>query len=248
MNIKLLTILKALLFYPFSKFILISTCLLVTFSGKADYHSQVGQDKFINETFFKNKTNGVFVDIGAHDGKTGSNSYFFEKELQWTGFCFEPLPHLFEQLKSSRKCVCLNTCVSAINGLVPFIHVDSIDEMLSGMASTYDQRQLDIVIRDINYYGGCKNFSVPSVTLSSILDQHSVNHIDFLSVDTEGSELEILQSIDYKKYSIDVITVENNYSNSKIGEFLTSQGFTFVTALWPDEIYVSNNFLKRQLL
>ena len=52
------------------------------------YKSQFGQDKFLNENIFKNKRNGVFIDIGAHDGITYSNSYVFEKQLDWTGICF----------------------------------------------------------------------------------------------------------------------------------------------------------------
>lgn len=208
------------------------------------YLSQVGQDKFVNEIFFKNKTHGVFIDIGAHDGKTGSNTYFFEKELQWNGICFEPLPHLFEKLQQERMSVCINSCVSAVQGEVAFLHVDSIDEMLSGMICTYDPRQLNIVLNDISHYGGaCKTLMLPSVTLSSVLDEHQIFHIDFLSIDTEGSELSILKTIDFKKYTIDVITIENNYGNPEIKEHLERNGYIFIKSIWPDEIYASNDFL-----
>lgn len=53
----------------------------------------------MNERFFKNLKNGVFFDIGAHDGVSLSNTYFFEKELGWSGICLEPIPEVFERLK-----------------------------------------------------------------------------------------------------------------------------------------------------
>lgn len=55
------------------------------------YKSQYSQDKFLNENFFKNKKNGVFIDIGAHDGITMSNSFFYEKQLGWDGLCVEQI-------------------------------------------------------------------------------------------------------------------------------------------------------------
>ena len=60
--------------------------------------SQFNQDKFIFENFFPVKSDGVFVDIGAHDGITLSNTWFFENYLGWTGYCFEPNPSLFAKL------------------------------------------------------------------------------------------------------------------------------------------------------
>ena len=67
-----------------------------------NYYSQFGQDKYLNENFFHNKSNGTYVDIGAHDGITGSNTYFFDL-LGWEGICFEPLPEIYNQLVINRK-------------------------------------------------------------------------------------------------------------------------------------------------
>ena len=208
-----------------------------------DYKSQAGQDRFVNEHFFHNKKCGIFLDIGAHDGLSFSNTYFFEEELEWTGFCFEPLPHLFKQLKECRNCICVNACVSSVEGSLPFLHIDGCDEMLSGLCGTYDQRALSIVTNDIANFGGeLKVLQVSSVRIDKILAQYGVNHIDFLSLDTEGSELEILKTIDFSKIMIDVITVENNYNEPFIREFLVSQGFIFITHLHVDDIYVRNGF------
>ena len=68
------------------------------------YYSQIGQDKFVNE-FFKGKLNGVFVDIGAHDGESGSNSLFLEKHRNWSGICIEPGPAEYKKLEESRTSI-----------------------------------------------------------------------------------------------------------------------------------------------
>lgn len=203
-----------------------------------EYTSQFGQDKFVHETFFAHKKGGVYVDIGAHDGKTGSNTYFFEKELKWFGICFEPLPHLFKKLQECRDCICINACVSSIQGVLPFLHVDSVDEMLSGLCGTYDSRALSAVMSDMERFGGeFKILQLPCVRLGSILEQYDITYIDFLSLDTEGCELEILKTIDFEKITIHVITVENNYGQAHIKNFLESKNYCLVTRLGVDEVY-----------
>lgn len=218
--------------------------LILTSSLHAKYMSQLGQDQLFNERFILNKKNGFFLDIGAHDGMTGSNTYFFEKELGWQGICFEPLPHLFKQLKECRDCICINACVGALNGTVSFLHLNSVDEQLSGMCDTYDQRQLNIVMNDLQVYGGnCAIMRLPCVRLNDILDLHGVTHVDYLSLDTEGSELEILKSIDFSKVTIDMMSVENNFHEPFIREFLETKGFIFMEHVAVDDIYVHSNFL-----
>lgn len=217
-----------------------STCL------QAEYMSQVGQDRLLNERFLFNKKNGVFLDIGAHDGMTGSNTYFFEKELGWQGICFEPLPHLFKQLRECRDCICINACVGPISGMVPFLHLNSCDEQLSGMCSTYDKRQLDIVMNDLSIYGGnCAVMLLPCVRLHDVLEQYGIAHVDYLSLDTEGSELEILKTIDFSKVSIDMMSVENNFNEPFIREFLETKGFIFIEHIVVDDIYININYSYR---
>lgn len=210
----------------------------------SSFKSQAGQDQFVYENFFSHKKDGFFLDIGAHDGVSFSNTYFFEKELGWKGICFEPLPHLFAQLRACRNCVCINACVSDTEGTVPFLHLDSCDEMLSGMCCTYDQRQLKTVMHDIDTLGGqCNILQLPSVNLNKVLKEHTITHIDFLSLDTEGSELEILKSIDFSMITIDVIAVENNFNEPHVQTFLESKGFILITHLHVDDIYIRADFI-----
>lgn len=210
----------------------------------ADYKSQAGQDRFVNEHFFHNRSSGFFLDIGAHDGQSFSNTWFFEKDLGWSGICFEPLPHLFKQLRECRNCTCINACVSDVHGSLPFLHVDSCDEMLSGLCATFNEHKLNAVMADIAHFGGqCKVLQLPSVRLDDILKAHNVTHIDFLSLDVEGHELEVLKSIDFSQVIIDVITVENDYSNEELRDLLRSNGFVLYGHVHVDDIFVRNGFI-----
>ena len=72
----------------------------------------MGQDVFIYENFFPNKRDGVFIDIGAAEGVSRSNSYFFEKELGWSGICIEAQKHSYGKLIKNRNSICVNACLS----------------------------------------------------------------------------------------------------------------------------------------
>lgn len=204
----------------------------------ATYYSQVGQDRYLNEQVFKNKKNGVFVDIGAFDGVTISNTYFFEKELGWTGICFEPQEEAFAALCKKRSCLCINACVAPQEGMVNFLQVIGAANQLSGMAATYDPRHLTRLHQECKQHGGSFTcIERPACNLMKALQERGIKHIDYLSIDSQGSELAILQSIDFDAVSIECITVENNYKNPAIEQLLTSKGFVLMTRLEQDEVY-----------
>lgn len=97
----------------------------------AEYYSQYGQDQFVHEKFFKDKKDGVFIEIGAYDGKNLSNTFFFEKELGWEGICIEPLPHVYQILKQNRSCTCIQGCIAEKNGSVSFMQVSGVEMLTS---------------------------------------------------------------------------------------------------------------------
>lgn len=201
------------------------------------YTSQYAQDRYVNDRFFHNKREGVFVDIGASDGVTGSNSYFFEKELGWRGICVEPIPSSFAKLEKARSCRLVHGAVSDRPGTASFLYVEDIPE-LSGLVATYHPRHLERVGRELaEIEGTMSTMEVPCFCLGDLLDEEGITHVDFLSLDTEGSELAILKSIDFDRFSIDVIAVENNYHNPEYHSFLASKGYRLITRLACDELY-----------
>lgn len=199
------------------------------------FYSQFKQDEYVYSNFFQNKKTGTFVDIGAYDGERDSNSFFFE-QLGWTGICLEPNPEMFEKLKQIRKCKCLPFAVSDENETKSFFQITGEGPtVLSGLVDEYSQQAIQRInefnldnTQEFNY------ISVECKTFNSIID---IYNIDFLSIDTEGNELKILKSIDFSRYNIDVITVENNDYDNKFIDFLTLIGYKFITRLGCDELY-----------
>ena len=167
-------------------------------SNEPKFFSQFGQDKFVNETFFKNKKGGVFIDIGAYDGVKFSNTYFFEKYLDWQGICIEPIPSIFAELEKNRNCICINCAVSNIEGISDFVIFEDF-QMISGLTDKFDSYHLE-TFKDF-HENRKKNFiKVNCYLLNDFLDKYGIQKIDYLSIDTEGCELEILRSIDFRNY------------------------------------------------
>jgi len=199
------------------------------------YYSQFEQDKFVYENYFQGKTDGYFVDIGAHDGTTFSNSRFFE-ELGWTGVCVEPNPKVFETLQADRKCKCVMKAVADRIGWAQFFQILEGADMLSGLADEFNQRGIENIYANLqDFENGFEYIDVELDLFDNIVDSTT---IDFLSLDTEGNELKILQTIDFNKYDIKVITVENNDYDDKFLKFLTPRGYQPVTRLGCDEVYI----------
>ena len=90
---------------------------------KPGYYSQNGQDVFLDESVFRGQEKGVFIDIGANDGVSLSNSYFFENDRGWTGVCVEPQPDKFESLQKARTSLCIQGCVTDTAGTAEFLAV-----------------------------------------------------------------------------------------------------------------------------
>jgi FkbM family methyltransferase len=209
----------------------------------AQYYSQSGQDRYLNEHLFKGKRQGIFIDVGAHDGITYSNTYFFEKELGWNGICIEPIPALFKRLQNSRRCMCLQGCISNKNEKSDFLCITSYiaseyTEMLSGLWDSYDPRHIKRIDNEVAQFGGKKEIiEVQCYRLDHLFEQHNIMKIDYLSIDVEGAEMKVLESIDFTVIDIDVISIENNYGTECIKQFLMKRGYQYIITLDGDEIY-----------
>ena len=173
------------------------------------FHSQYGQDKFVRETFFPNADHGVFLDVGADDGVDRNNTLFFETR-GWTGVCVEPSPARFAALARNRRCECLNVAISFTPGEAEFLDITGYGKGLSGIVRNYDPRHLERIERETT--GNTLTTSkrvvhVPAVTLASLLATRGLGHIDYCSIDVEGSELDVLRSIEWSAVTFGVLTV-----------------------------------------
>lgn len=204
--------------------------------------SQLGQDVLV-DGYFGGKRNGVFVDIGAYDGVTFSNTLMLERDRGWTGLCVEPLPDVFARLQHARRCICVQACMgNREEAAVEFLAVQSEavpTRMLSGVVSEYDPRHLARVDSELHAYGGSKSvIRVPMRHLHRLLQEHGIERVDYLSIDTEGSELLILRSTVLSAIGYPCVTVENNYDDPAIHDEMVAQGYVLHTAVYWERFYV----------
>jgi FkbM family methyltransferase len=203
------------------------------------FYSQNNQDEFCYKNFFKNKKEGVFVEIGCLNGIKFSNTFVFE-QMGWTGICVEASPSNFELLKNNRNCICENYAVTPISGQkMSFMDIHGYGEGLSGLVEKYDSRHKQRIKRELknNANKGYDMVEVETINFNDLLDTHNIHNIDLCSIDTEGGEFEIVESIDFSKNKIEVLLVENNYRDQRFKSYLTKLGFLHIGALGADEVY-----------
>lgn len=215
----------------------------------SQYFSQDRQDEIVDR-ILREKSGGFFLDVGAHDGITFSNSYFFESRRGWSGICLEPNPDVFERLTENRSCEVLNAAayVESVES-ISFSRCHGYTEMLSGLESFQDPRHRERIERENEETNGkVESIQVAAVFLPALLAERNVEKIDYLSLDIEGGELEVLKTLDYDKTEISIATVENNYSQTDLRQFMESKGFTLIFRSAVDEIYVSQLLYRKEKL
>jgi FkbM family methyltransferase len=196
------------------------------------YYSQDGQDKYLEENIFKGFKNGVFVDVGAHDGLTFNNTIYFEKNNNWPGINIEPINSVYNKLIINRPaCININCAIDINDDYVEFLCNSGHTEMLSGIVSQFDKRHLyRIYDENIRHNGTYKIIKIETKKLDSILKKNNINHIHYLSIDVEGAEFNVIKSIDFNNTFIDIIGFENNYSDKSIEivHYLENIGYKFL--------------------
>jgi FkbM family methyltransferase len=196
--------------------------------------SQLGQDlQVIN--FYNNKENGFFIEIGASDGIELSNTYLLETQYKWKGICCEPIPERFEKcVKNRQNSICYNEAVYNESGLTFTFDIANSNDLLSGISDCIDAYK--------SYIGSNKTtIQVQTISLLDVLDRaNAPSFIEYMSLDTEGSELEILKNFDFEKYTFGLIDVEHNYiepRRTEIKNLLLSKGYIYIGENKWDDMY-----------
>jgi FkbM family methyltransferase len=191
----------------------------------SESRSQLGQDVFAL-SFVGPRKAGFFVEFGATNGKSLSNTFLLEKHFGWTGILCEPARAWLPELQKNRTARIDVRCVySSSELMLNFLETDMSElSTLEGFGEDDEHSGS----RDVNH-----SYQVKTVSLVDLLKHHDApKHIDFLSVDTEGSEFEILDAFDFSQYSFGAIAVEHNYSatREKVRALLLSHGYAQVYA------------------
>lgn len=203
------------------------------------FYSQYRQDEILNNKIFKNKQNGVFVEIGADDGIDKSNTLFYEESLNWTGIAIEAREKAYNKLKNNRKCICINAVLSDKEQEVDFMSIEGYGKGLSGIVKNYEPRHAARINEEVKNPNNISReiIKVRTSKLNDILEKYNLFHIDYLSIDTEGSELDILKTIDFNKFYIDIIDIEDNHNNPLMDKFFNDNGYEFIQRIEIDNIY-----------
>ena len=193
------------------------------------FNSQYNQDEYLETNIFKGYKNGFYVDVGAHDGMSFNNTLYFEKNNNWTGINIEPIKTVFDKLIINRpNDINLNCAVCNNDGETDFLCNTGYTEMISGIKDNFDIRHLGRLQYENMTYGSVTEvIRVETKKLETILNEYNVSHINYLSIDVEGAEFEVIKSINFDKVFIDVIGFENNYDDVSlpIVEYLNNKDF-----------------------
>lgn len=193
--------------------------------------SQLGQDLWVLEkTAYKR--GGFFVEFGATDGVLLSNTWLLEREFGWQGICAEPNPKFFAKLKTNRQCTVSDCCISGETGKpVEFIFADAY-----GGSQEYAKEDMHSEKRAA-YRAAGQVATLNTISLNDFLvDLGAPRKIDYLSVDTEGSEFEILQTFPFDQWDIRLLTIEHNFTarRADIRALLERHGYRCTAQQWDD--------------
>jgi FkbM family methyltransferase len=200
------------------------------------YYSQNGEDALLWR-IFQNQKDGIFVDIGARDGLALSNTLLFEQK-GWRGLCAEAHPTYAKACMVNRKAIVVHAAIADEDkDTVPFY----ITNM--GCLSTLD-KEMESYFKAAyrKHFTGWQVIDVPMRTVNTMLEHCPFDHVDFISIDVEGSELNVLRGFDLKKYNPRIILSEaiQKHNEVELSQYLTPQGYFFARKLGNNLFFCAN--------
>lgn len=200
--------------------------------------------------FYKNKLNGFYVDVGCQNPISNNNTYLLYKNKKWTGINIDLDPENIKLFNLARpNDININAAVSSVEqelDLYYFHDKSAINTVSKEIASRHNVKAKQVK-------------QIYSSTLNILLNKHNIDKIDYLSIDVEGHELDILNGFDIKKYQPDIVSIEfldlnlekfefhynniENVINSEIYKYFISNNYKFINWNHADLIFVNNEYI-----
>jgi FkbM family methyltransferase len=198
--------------------------------------SQFFQDAWVLFEF-KQMRDGYFVEFGASDGIHLSNTLSLERYYGWKGALAEPSPRWTESLRRNRSCHISTKCIFTRSGEVVEFR-EAIDEPFLSTIDAFANSDMNARWRE-----KANIVSTQTLSLDDFLGEAGAPlEIDYMSIDTEGSELSILEAFDFEKYRVRAFSIEHNFTpqRNKILQLMTARGFEriFVSLSDVDDWYI----------
>lgn len=212
------------------------------------FYSQILQDKILvsllNSSYLNSinaSYNGIFIEAGAYDGETHSNSLYLERNLNWTGLLIEPSIENYKNLMSiNRKAYSVNNCLSSTNETDIYRFVEA------GPFGTTVNQDSD------------NTYQVKCFPLIKILDkffdliQKEEKIVDYMSIDIEGNEKSVIENFDWNMYTFKLLNIEYNQNKQLykwIVDFMGKYGYreTVVDDVWYQDVYLAHESIYDKL-
>ena len=192
--------------------------------------NETANDLWVLNVVYPGVRNGYFVEAGACNGISDSSCYGLETLRGWRGLCIEPNEVFYRQLVQNRPAsVCEPVCLAASAGTVTYVQgaAHTADAYLGGIEAHLKAfKSKSEAILD-----GGERMEKPAATLAALLDKHNAPAtIDYLCLDIEGSELEVLAGFPFNRYRVRALSLEcDGKIWDAVSERLTAQAFVEVT-------------------
>lgn len=194
------------------------------------YHSEHGQDRWLAEGLFKDKRGGVFVEVGALDGRAYSNTLFLEEERGWTGLLVEANPIFEEALGQNRpNAKIIMAAIYDRRGTVSF-DFGGGPVGWNGIGAEFEPQHRAM-------FGRAFSYPLPCIPLADAFREAGLSRIDYLSIDVEGAEPAILRVFPFADFDIDVLGIENNWERPELAPIMLAAGYQKIARVGVDDFW-----------
>jgi FkbM family methyltransferase len=200
------------------------------------YHSQKGQDRWVIETFGR-LHGGFFVELGAGDGRTHSNTLTLERDYRWRGLLIEANPHYAELIRMRRAAQCVTACIDQVEGEANFLSLGYLSGIIGEDTDHSTAMRPSVVMARSPQRTATR-------TLASVLEEVAApNQIDYLSLDVEGAEYRVLRDFPFDRYRFSSMTIER--PSQELHDLLSAAGYILVRARFFDGFYLSDTLAAK---